>query len=191
MTRGIDRSHELSTAEMGEEDQQPTIDEYLDLVDKNDRVIGSVLRSTAYKERLSNFRTVNGFIVNSNGQLWIPHRQPDKRVAPNAFDFSIGEHVGSGESYEAAFKRGASDELRIDLDDITYKLLGKLTPEHGVSSYMQVYAISSDFNPDYNENDYSGGLWMYPDELRTLIENGTPAKSDLIIVLNYYFSPTS
>lgn len=173
--------------ETGNGDLQPAADEYLDLVDEDDQVIGSALRSNVYKERLSNFRTVNGLIVNSKGQLWIPRRQIDKRVAPNALDFSIGEHLESGESYVTAFRRGASEELRINIEAARHRLLGKLTPDNGVSSYMQVYEISSDFDPDYNQSDFSVGTWMFPDELRTLIENGTPAKSDLIIVLNHFY----
>jgi len=175
--------------ETGDGDLQPAADEYLDLVDKDDQVIGSALRSNVYKERLSNFRTVNGFIVNSQGQLWIPRRQSDKRVAPNALDFSIGEHLESGESYDTAFRRGAREELRINVDDTEYALLGKLTPDNGVSSYMRVYEISLDNAPDYSENDFSGGAWTFPDELRALIENGSHAKSDLIIVLNHYYPP--
>jgi len=162
-------------------------DEYLDLVNEHDQVIGRALRSTIYKDSLSNFRVVNGFVKNKKGQLWIPIRQADKLIFPRAFDFSIGEHVESGESYDAAFRRGAKEELQIQVDLTEYSLLGKLTPKDNVSSYMQVYAIPSEIEPDYNTKDFSGGSWLYPDELRTMIQNGKPAKSDLIIVLNHFY----
>ncbi len=162
-------------------------DEYLDLVDREDRVIGQALRSQVYAERVSNFRIVNGFIKNQQGQLWIPTRQANKRIFPNALDFSIGEHVESGESYEEAFQRGAREELQIDVDTTGYSLLGKLTPEAGVSSYMQVYEIPSETGPVYNRNDFSGSNWLYPTELRDIIQTGAPAKTDLLPVLNYFY----
>ncbi len=173
--------------EAGKKNPQPSGDEYLDLVDDKDQVIGTALRSEVYAEQLSNFRTVNGFIVNSRGELWIPRRLSDKRIAPDALDFSIGDHVGSGESYDVAFRRGASEELGIDVEATGFRFLGKLTPDDGVSSYMQIYEIPLDSDPDYNESDFSESSWVSPDELRTMLENGAPAKSDLIIVLNHIY----
>ena len=57
-------------------------DELLDLVDEQDRIIGSGLRSEIYREGLSNFRVVNAFLINDAGQLWIPRRTANKRIFP-------------------------------------------------------------------------------------------------------------
>ena len=46
-------------------------DEYLDLVDENDNVIGKKKRSEIYAENLSNFRLVNAFIINSRKEFRI------------------------------------------------------------------------------------------------------------------------
>jgi len=75
------------------------MDEYLDLVDLQDSVIGRKLRSEVYAEHLSNFRVVNAFVLNSKGELWIPRRTADKRIFPLCLDMSVGGHVESGESY--------------------------------------------------------------------------------------------
>ena len=83
----------------------PAVDEYLDLVDENDNVIGKEKRSIVYSKGLNNFRVVNLFIVNSEGKIWIPRRGPHKRIFPSALDMSMGGHVDSGETYEQAFKR--------------------------------------------------------------------------------------
>ena len=63
-------------------------DEYLDLVDENDVVIGRKLRSEVHAEKLKNYRAVNLFIVNSKGELWIPRRTAHKQLYPLGLDFS-------------------------------------------------------------------------------------------------------
>ena len=63
-------------------------EEYLDLVDENDTVIGKKLRSEIYAEGLLNFRVINVFLINSKGQIWIPRRTASKAIFPSALDFS-------------------------------------------------------------------------------------------------------
>jgi len=133
---------------------KPTIDqdEYLDLVDENDNVIGKKKRSEVYAEHLSNFRVVNAFVVNSKGEIWIPRRTANKRIFPLCLDISMGGHVESGESYENMLKRETQEELNIDIDKIPYRLLDHLTPQKdNVSAHMNVYEIKMDETPDYNK----------------------------------------
>lgn len=166
------------------------MDEFLDLVDENDRVIGRKLRSEVYAEKLSNFRVVNAFIVNSEGKLWIPRRAPTKHLYPLGLDMSMGGHVESGEEYEEAFKRETREELNIDLNSekILYRLLGHLTPDqNGLSAFMNVYEIQMDEAPSYNTDDFVEYFWLTPEELLGMIEKGEKAKSDLpIVVRNFY-----
>ncbi len=173
-------------------DQQPygiVSDEYLDLVNDDDEIIGKKLRSAMYQERLSNFRVVNAFIINSKGQLWIPQRGYNKKLFPGALDFSMGGHVQSGESYDRAFQRETQEELRSDVATINYRLLGKLSPKRdSVSSFMQIYEMMMEQSPNYNPDDFITSYWLYPHELQILIKNGTPAKSpDLGIVVDRFY----
>lgn len=164
------------------------MDEYLDLVDVNDTVIGQKLRSEVYAEGLSNFRVINAFIKNSEGKLWIPKRGPRKRIYPNALDMSVGGHVESGEDYDFSFARETAEELNIDTTKVPWKFLGKCTPhEHGMSAFMHVYEISSDDAPDYNPDDFTEANWLSPKELRAELESGVPAKSDLVTLLNIFY----
>lgn len=163
-------------------------DEYLDLVSTSDQVIGNIPRSQAYKEGASNFRVVNGFIRNSGGKLWIPKRAADKRIFPNSLDFSIGEHVESGETYEAALIRGVREELGLPIDTVPHIELGRLNPQdHQVSAFMTVYEISLDTAPPYPPSEYSDAFWLSPEELRERIKRGERAKSDLLPVLDHFY----
>lgn len=168
-------------------------DEYLDLVNDDDEIIGRKLRSVIYQERLSNFRVVNAFIMNAKGQLWIPRRGYNKKSFPGALDFSMGGHVANGESYDIAFQREMREELRIDIATINYRLLGKLFPQQDrVSSFMQVYEIIMEQTPNYNPDDFIKSYWLYPYQLQAVIKNGEPAKSDLgIVVDRFYKNPSS
>lgn len=163
----------------------PETDEFLDIVNENDEVIRSEPRSKVYKERNAYFRVVNAFIRNDQGQLWIPTRSATKELFPNALDFSMGGHVQSGESYDDAFMRETEEELGFRPDKIAYRLLGKLSPlRHGVAAFMQVYEISSNDDPHYNLNDYTGGSWLSPQDVLNKISQGVPAKEpDLRIAL--------
>lgn len=92
------------------------LDEYLDLVDENDIVIGRKKRSEIYAENLSNYRIINAFVINSKGEIWIPRRSSNKKLFPSCLDMSVGGHVESGETYEDALKREAQEELNINVD---------------------------------------------------------------------------
>ncbi len=163
-------------------------DEYLDLVNKDDEIIGRKLRSVIYQERLSNFRVVNGLVINSKGQLWIPQRGHSKEIFPDALDFSMGGHVKSGETYDVAFERETQEELKFDIFTINYRLLGKLSPEPDeVASFMQIYEIPMEQTPKYNPDDFIKSYWLYPHQLLTMLKKGKPAKSDLSIVVNHFY----
>lgn len=162
-------------------------DETLDLVDENDTVIWKERRSIVYQNGWNNFRVVNGFLVNSKWQLWIPKRTSTKKIFPNALDMSAAGHVESGENYLEAFKREVQEELNLDIDSLKYSEIGFLTPkQHGVSAFMKLYVVYSDTTPLYNTDDFSSADWYDISDLVSLLEKWTEAKSDLIKLIKYY-----
>jgi isopentenyldiphosphate isomerase len=162
-------------------------DEILDLVDENDTVIWKEKRSIVYQNGWNNFRVINGFLVNSKWQLWIPKRTSTKKIFPNALDMSIWGHVESWETYLEAFKREAAEELNLDIDSLKYSEIGFLTPTtHQVSAFMKVYVIKTDITPEYNSEDFSEYVWIFPEDLFKKIDEGVYTKGDLLKLLQYY-----
>jgi len=165
-----------------------SIDEYLDVVDKQDKVIGKKKRSEIYAENIFNYRVVNAFVMNSEGKIWIPRRSADKKYFPLSLDVSIGGHVESGESYEEAFKREANEELNIDINQFPNCLLGYLRPHiHNVSSFMNVYEIKMNEIPNFNKDDFIEYFILTPRELFDKITKGDRAKSDLLKLVQMFY----
>lgn len=163
-------------------------DEIIDLVDDSDVVIGTKSRDEAYSEGLNNIHVVNGFVVNSKGELWIPRRTADKRLYPLGLDVSIGGHIGAGETYEDAFVRETAEELNLDLDRIPYRLIGYFNrKEHGVHCFQKVYEIKLDEEPDYNKDDFIEAYWLKPQEVIDRIAAGDKYKDDLPILINLLY----
>ncbi len=163
-------------------------DEFLDLVDEYDRVIGKQQRSEVYAMGLNNFRVVNVFIANRKDELWIPRRTQDKKIFPLCLDFSMGGHVESGETYEMALKRELQEELNLNLEDLSYRCLGHLAPKEGVSSFMKVYEIHVNTTPNYNPDDFSEYFWLTPLALLAKVAQGEAVKSDLPKILKKFYS---
>lgn len=166
-----------------------TADEYLDLVNEKDEVIGKMLRSEVYAKDLSNFRVVNAFLVHPQGKLWIPRRSASKRLFPLCLDMSAAGHVESGETYEEAFYREVWEETRIDPTKKPWTFLGHLTPhEHGVSAFMNIYEIQIAEAPEFNRDDFVEYYWLTPLELSERLERGDKAKGDLLKLVQRFYS---
>jgi len=164
------------------------MDEYLDIVNEKDEVIGRELRSVVYAAQRSDFRVINAFLRNSEGKLWIPRRAAHKKIFPLSLDMSVGGHVESGETYDETFRREAAEELNIDIDTLPYRFLGHLTPhQDGLAAFMQVYEIQSDESPQYNPDDFIDYFWMTPKEVIERIEAGEKTKGDLPKLIKKFY----
>jgi isopentenyldiphosphate isomerase len=161
-------------------------DELLDIVDQEDQVIGQQLRSMIYENKLSNFRVVNAFLMNSKGELWIPRRTKEKRVFPLCLDASMGGHVTSGESYQQALVRELQEELGMDLQTVSYECIGALYPhKHKTSAFMRIYLIHTDKAPHYNTKDFLEYFWLMPHKVLDRIQAGDKCKGDLPCMIKY------
>lgn len=162
-------------------------DELLDLVDDQDEVLGTIKRSE-WTEEKGYIRGIGAFIQNSQGQLWIPTRQLHHKIAPGGLDFSVGEHVMSGESYRAAAVRGFSEELYMNIPSDQLTRLGKLSPANDMPIFCEIFLFHSDTTPGYDEYDYTGYAWLYPQEVAAAIEKGTPAKAALALAITTFLN---
>lgn len=85
-------------------------DEYLDVVDENDRVIGRDTRKNVH-DHYQIHRGVHVFVVNERGWILVQRRSLLKDYYPGYLDVSVGGQVISGETYEEAGCRELREEL--------------------------------------------------------------------------------
>ena len=76
-------------------------DHLLDIVNKNDKVIGVTTKADKFKKELIT-RNVVAFIKDRNDKFIIVKRSPLKKVFPNLLDLAACGHVCRGESYLTA-----------------------------------------------------------------------------------------
>ena len=153
-------------------------DELLDLVDANDQVIGTIMRSEyprLISENLGYIRASDMFILNSQGELWVPKRTPNKEIAPNGLDYSCGGHVGSGETYLESAVREIVEELNLELQPDQLIPIEKLRADD-IKYFRQIYLYETDTEPTFNPEDFVSAEWLTPKALLTKIESGVPAK---------------
>ena len=164
-------------------------EEYLDLVNENDEVIGKEKRSIVHEKDMHNYRAANAFIRNSKGELWIPRRGPHKHIDPLGLDMSMGGHVSSGETYEETFRREVQEELNLDIDTVPYKLVGyfKGNAPGLHAGFQKVFEIEMDTAPDYNPDDFIEYYWLKPEEVLKRIEEGEKAKQDLPVLIKLLY----
>lgn len=87
--------------------------ELVDLVDLEDHVLGQVTRGRVRRENLLH-RGVSVLVWNGRGELFVHRRTDTKDVFPGLHDMFVAGVVGAGESYAAAARREAAEELGIE-----------------------------------------------------------------------------
>jgi len=165
-------------------------EEWLDIVNEQDEIIGKMPRSEAYEKKLfASLRASWLMIKNSDGKLWIPRRHPDKKVLPNVLDGSVVGHVSSGETYEECLLRETKEEAGIDLAEMRYRFVGKLSPYCDRSfCFASIYEVDLDQVLDWNRDDFIEYYWLSPQEIIDRIAAGQDqAKDTLLEVIKKFY----
>lgn len=165
--------------------------EVLDLVNKDDEVIGTVTRQQVDGLKDGYVRAAEMLIINEKGEIWVPRRSLNKKLKPGGLDYSCAGHVASGETYEQTLRREVEEELNLKLDDSKLEFLHKFAPSEGLPPYFRaMYIYRTNDVPRYNRDDFSGYEWLTPAALLNKLKAGEPAKDSLIETVEYLISHT-
>lgn len=156
-------------------------DEILDVVNEFDEVIGTVNRrdyDSFCASKRGYIRAVDMFIMNDEGQLWVPVRTADKTIAPNGYDYAVGGHVGAGEEYKTALFREAEEEIGLQLGTANVEFVGKVKAT-AICYIRSIYLLRTNETPTFNPHDFVSANWITPEELLSDIQKGHPAKGNI------------
>lgn len=126
-------------------------EEYLDIVDEDNNVIGKDLRSNCHGNPKLIHRAVHVLVFNSEGSLYLQKRSENKDIQPGKWDTSVGGHVDSGEDYEKAALREAEEELSIknpELIQLYDYTMENLTECEKIRTFMTNYDGEIKINPE-------------------------------------------
>lgn len=87
-------------------------EEWFDIVDDHDEVIGKEKRSVVHAKGLKH-RAVHILVWDSNGRLFLQKRSMRKDEFPGKWDTSSAGHLDAGESYDHSAERELKEELGI------------------------------------------------------------------------------
>jgi isopentenyldiphosphate isomerase len=133
------------------------------LVDDEDRVIGTALRSEIRARNLPH-RGVAILVQNPAGEIYVHRRTTTKDVFPDMYDMVVGGMVTAGESYEEAARRELAEELGVEgvrLDFLfRHRYRGKKN-----NAWISLYRVVWPGAIRHQESEISWGEYMTEDEI--------------------------
>lgn len=96
-------------------------EEYFDVVDENDVIIGRLTRSEVHRLGLRH-RAVHVLVFNAAGAIYLQRRSWRKECSPGVWDSSSAGHVGSGETYDDCALRELAEEIGLVLTTVPERL---------------------------------------------------------------------
>ncbi|WP_405014141.1 NUDIX hydrolase [Kitasatospora sp. NBC_01539] len=138
-------------------------EEVLDVVDAQDRVVGTATRAEVYRDGLVH-RCVFILVRDPQDRIFVHRRTDTKLFAPGAYDCFVGGVVGAGETYAQAAVREAEEELGVQ-GVRPVPLFKYLYAENGLSWWCDVYEARWDgpVQPQVEEVAWHG--WLTAQEL--------------------------
>jgi 8-oxo-dGTP pyrophosphatase MutT (NUDIX family) len=140
-------------------------DELVDVVDAEDRVIGTVTRREMRERRLRHRCT---FVVvrDPAGRVLVHRRSPHKDLWPSCWDLAAGGVVVAGEDWEAAAARELAEELGIR--GVPLEPLGSgRYRDADVDEVARMWTVTWDGPVAFDDGEVVEAHWVDLDELRT------------------------
>ncbi|MCA9390307.1 NUDIX domain-containing protein [candidate division WWE3 bacterium] len=152
-------------------------DELLDLVDENDVVIGTILRSEANSNPHVFHREIGVLIVDSKKRVLMQQRSATKKTYPLYWIVSCAGHVPAGMSPEDAAHKELQEELGFDTALTFVEKYALQIETESIFAYMyqgvyegQTIVIDPDETEQYR--------FFSRDEWQTLIDSGAQYDDD-------------
>lgn len=119
-----------------------TEEEFFEVVDEHDRVIGLAPRRSCHGDPSLVHRVAHVLIFDGRDRLLLQKRSRSKDIQPGRWDTSVGGHLDPGEDYRAAAVREMEEELGISSLPLRYLYRSQIRNEiesENVATYLARY----------------------------------------------------
>ena len=147
--------------------------ELFDLVDADNRVIGTVARAQAHGDPSLRHRAVHVMVYDRRGALLLQKRAAAKDIQPGKWDTSVGGHLAVGESYPSAAVRETREELGLAIgpDDLEplHEYVGSSEVE---TEHVRSFRVRSEGPFTAPPEEIAELRFWTPEELRAALGSG-------------------
>lgn len=139
------------------------------IVNDSDQIIGYRKKDQAYKER-EMLRSVQIFVYNPKGDLYIQKRGKKKSRYPNYYCVSVAGHVEAGETYQKAAIRELKEELGLKkIGEIKLISKEKISVGKGNCSMAAFFIARTDEPITLQKEEVSNGNFYTIKDIEQLI----------------------
>ena len=139
-------------------------EEYFDVVDASDQVIGRERRSEVHRRGLFH-RAVHVLVFDSHGRLFLQKRSAAKDTFPRKWDSSSSGHLGCGEDYDSCAVREPQEEIGLIVTETPRRLFKVDACEETGQEHVWVYRCNSDGPLSLSVEEVETGDWFTPEQI--------------------------
>ncbi len=145
--------------------------EYFEIFNEQGKLQGTAPRREVHEKGYWH-KAVNIIIQRSNDDLIIQLRSKNKDVWPDAWDFSVCEHLQPGESFEEAAIRGLHEELGIEkctlipIDPICISKVENQDLKLKDFEFQQCFTAKYDGPFSLDDDEVAAIRWISPGQLK-------------------------
>lgn len=156
-----------------------TSNELLQLVDKDDNIIGAVMRSAAKQNPELTYRVSALYVINKDRQILAAQRSTLKPDHAGSWKFiALAGHVGATEDPQIAIIRETQEELGIKIEPQFFKKRFKKTSKFSRYSYIYYIEVGEvEFVLDDDEIEQI--MWIDFDDIEAAAESFDISKNKL------------
>lgn len=152
----------MSDAGAARDEGRPMAEEWFDVVDVDNRVLGRATRAEVHR-RGWRHRSAHAVLFNAAGEVFLQKRSPHKDNDPGRWDSSAAGHVEAGETYAACLPRELAEELGWTPDAVPAPRFELPASVATGQEFAQVFVLSAEGPFRLDPVEIDEGRWFAPE----------------------------